>query len=370
MRTGTILFLLALPLHLLLGWDITTIILCTGVAVAIYSVLGGIQAVVWTDAIQGIVLISGALICLVFLLFSMPDGIVQTWNIAVKDGKMSLGSFDLTDWTSSTFWVVFAYGIFINLQNYGIDQNYVQRYMAARSEREAKSSAMFGGLLYLPVSFLFFLIGMALYAYYQINISELPADIAVTGMEDRIFPFFIVNKLPVGLTGILIASIFAAGMSTISTSLNSGATIILTDLFRSEKEIRTSRKSMTILYLSTLSITVLGSIIAILMIQVKSVLDAWWNLASIFSGGMLGLFLLGYFSKKATSMNAAIAVTAGILVIVWMSLSPVYFNTEGLICFKSHLHTQLTIVMGTIVIFLTGFLLSKFFISNHENSSA
>lgn len=360
MRMGTILFLLALPLHLLLGWDIITIILCTGVAVTIYSMLGGIQAVVWTDAVQGIILIAGALVCLILLLFSMPEGPVQAWNIALEDGKMSLGSFNLADWTSSTFWVVFAYGIFINLQNYGIDQNYVQRYMSARSEREAKSSAMFGGLLYLPVSFLFFLIGAALYAYYQVNITELPADIAVAGMEDRIFPFFIVNKLPVGLTGILIASIFAAGMSTISTSLNSGATIILTDFFQSEKRNLSSRKSMLILYLSTVIITVSGVIIAVLMIQVKSVLDAWWDLASIFSGGMLGLFLLGYFSKRATSMNAAIAVSVGILVILWMSLSPVYFNTEGLICLRSHLHTQLTIVTGTTVIFLTGFLLSKF----------
>ena len=360
MRTGTILFLLALPLHVLLGWGIVTIILCTGIAVAVYSTLGGILAVVWTDAIQGIILITGALVCLIFLLFSMPEGPVQAWDIAWNDGKTGLGSFDMTDWTSSTFWVVFAYGIFINLQNYGIDQNYIQRYMSARSEREAKSSAMFGGLLYIPVSFLFFMIGTALYAYYQVNITELPADITVAGMEDRIFPFFIVDKLPPGLTGILIASILSAGMSTVSTSLNSGATIVLTDFFHSEKRNLSSRKSMTILYLSTVAITVSGVFIAIMMIQVKSVLDAWWNMASIFSGGMLGLLLLGYFSKKATNMNAAIAVTVGLLVIIWMSLSPVYFSTEGLVCFKSNLHTQLTIVIGTTVIFLTGFLLSKY----------
>ena len=360
MRAGTILFLLALPLHLLLGWNIIAIILCTGVAVAIFSTMGGILAVVWTDAIQGIILITGAFVCLFFLLFSMPEGPVQAWDIALRDGKMSLGSFDLTDWTTSTFWVVFAYGIFMNLQNYGIDQNFIQRYMSARSEREAKSSAMFGGLLYLPVGFLFFLIGTSLYAYYQVNITELPAEIAVAGMEDRIFPFFIVHKLPAGLTGTLIASIFAAGMSTVSTSLNSGATIILTDFFRSEKRNFSSRKSMTILYLSTITITASGVLIAVMMIQVKSVLDAWWDMASIFSGGMLGLLLLGYFSKKATSMNAAIAVSVGILVIIWMSLSPLYFNAEGLICLRSRLHTQLTIVIGTTVIFLTGFLLSKF----------
>lgn len=360
MRMGTILFLLALPLHVLLGWDVVTIIVCTGIAVAVYSMLGGIQAVVWTDAIQGIVLVTGALTCLFFLLFSMPEGPAQAWQIALEDGKMSLGSFSLTDWSTSTFWVVLIYGTFINLQNYGIDQNYVQRYMTARSEKEAKKSALFGGLLYIPVSFIFFLIGTALYAYYQVNFTELPPEIAVAGMEDRIFPFFIVHKLPVGLTGLLIASIFAAGMSTISTSLNSGATIILTDYFQSEKRDLSSGKSMTILYLSTLFITVAGMAIAIAMIQVKSVLDAWWDLASIFSGGMLGLFLLGYFAKKATNTDAAIAVAVGILVILWMSLSPLYFNEGGLLCFRSNLHTQLTIVVGTTVIFLVGFCLSKF----------
>ena len=368
MRTGTILFLLALPLHILLGWDITSIIIYTSIAVAIFSVLGGIQAVVWTDVIQGAIMIAGALVSLIFLLWAMPEGPMQTWDIALADRKMSLGSFDLTDWTTSTFWVVFIYGIFINLQNYGIDQNYIQRYMAARNERDAKTSAMMGGLLYIPVSFLFFLIGAALYAYYQVNVSELPAEIAVAGMEDRVFPFFIVDKLPVGLTGLLIATIFAAGMSTISTSLNSGATIILTDFFQPDKRNISSRKSMIILYLSTLSISVFGVVIAVLMIQVKSVLDAWWNMASIFSGGMLGLFLLGYFSRKATSMNAAIAVTVGILVILWMSLSPLYFNSEGLICFKSRLHTQLTIVIGTMAIFLTGFILAKFFAKKTDNN--
>jgi len=366
MRTGTILFLLALPINLITGWNIPAIIICTGIAVATFSTLGGIQAVVWTDAIQGIILITGALVSLFVLLFSMPEGPVQTWNIALADGKMSLGSFDLKDWTTSTFWVVFFYGIFINLQNYGIDQNYVQRYMTARSEREAKSSAMFGGLLYIPISLLFFLIGTALYAYYQVNLSDLPAEIAVAGMEDRIFPFFIVDVIPPGLTGLLVASIFAAGMSTVSTSLNSGASIILTDYFQSAKRNFSSRKSMTILYISTLMITVSGVIIACLMIQVKSVLDAWWDLASIFSGGMLGLFLLSYFCKKATRMNAAIAASVGILVIIWMSLSPMYFNTEGLLCFKSNLHTQLTIVTGTTVIFLTGFLLTKIFVKKQQ----
>ncbi|MGA2796825.1 MAG: hypothetical protein ABSE63_04535 [Thermoguttaceae bacterium] len=159
-RTGAILYLLALPLNTMLGWDISTIIIITGISVILYSMLGGIAAVIWTDAVQGFILIAGALACALILTFSMPEGPGQLFTIAMEHHKFSLGSFgpSLAD---STFWVVFVYGLFINLQNFGIDQNYVQRYLTAKNETNAKFSALFGGMLYLPVSFLFFYIGTA-----------------------------------------------------------------------------------------------------------------------------------------------------------------------------------------------------------------
>ena len=156
MRAGTILFLLALLMNTLLDWDIATIIIVTGISVMLYSLLGGIQAVVWTDAIQAIILIVGALLCVGTILFKMPEGVGQIFDIAAASDKFSLGSFS-TELTSSTFWVVLIYGIFINLQNYGIDQNYIQRYMTSESEKEAKKSALVGGLLYVPVSAVFFI---------------------------------------------------------------------------------------------------------------------------------------------------------------------------------------------------------------------
>ena len=141
MRTGTILFLLALTLNVILGWSIITVIIITGLSVMIYSLLGGIQAVVWTDAIQAIILIAGALLCACLILFSMPEGPGQLFQIAAENHKFSLGSLKL-ELTGSTFWVVLIYGLFINLQNFGIDQNYIQRYMTASSEKEAKKSAL------------------------------------------------------------------------------------------------------------------------------------------------------------------------------------------------------------------------------------
>ncbi len=360
-RTGAILLLLALPLNALFGWNIRAIIIITGIAVAVYSMMGGIQAVVWTDAIQAIILIVGALVCASILTFSMPEGPGQLFEIASANRKFSLGSFSAS-LSESTFWVVLIYALFINLQNYGIDQNFVQRYMTTSSEKKAKSSALFGALLYVPVSVVFFYIGTALFSYYTAQPTLLPDELKVPGTGDKVFPYFIVNGLPQGITGLLIAAILAAGMSTVSTSINSTATIILTDYYKRYFNKNAAEKSsMKVLHLSSIIFGALGIIISLSLVGVESVLDAWWSLASIFSGGMLGLFLLAFLSKKVRNIDAVIGVIIGVLVIIWMSLSPLYFTDDGLLAFKSNLHSNLTIVFGTLVIFMVGFIGTKFF---------
>lgn len=355
-RIGSILLLLALPLNTMFGWDIGTIIVCTGIATLVYTLLGGIAAVVWTDAIQGIILICGAVACAAILTFSMPEGAPQLFEIASANGKFSLGSFGAS-LTEPTFWVVLIYGLFVNMQNYGIDQNYVQRYMTTRSTAEAVKSTLFGGLLYIPVSLIFVYIGTALYAYYTARPELLPAGIA----SDKVFPWFIVHGLPTGLTGLVIASLFSAGMSTVATSINSSATIVLTDFVkRLRVKALSDRQSMTVLYATSFAVGALGIVTGLLMMSIDGILDAWWKLASIFSGGMLGLFLLGVVCRSVKHAHAVAAVAAGLLVIAWMSLSPLINEGSPFYCFRSPLHTYLTIVLGTTVIFLTGFLLTKF----------
>lgn len=351
MRVGTILYLLALALHAVVGWSIPAIIVVTGVTVALYSLLGGFQAVVWTDAVQGIILIVGALVSALYILFHMPEGPMQLFTIASANDKFSLGSFG-SSLAEPTFWVVLVYGLFINLQNYGIDQNYVQRYMASRSEREAKRSAFWGGMIYVPVSLLFIFIGTALFSFYHSGAAVLPGDLQQPDMSDRIFPYFMVTQLPAGVTGLLIASVFAAGMSTVSTSFNSSATVFLTDYYkRYSKKPLTEKKSMQVLYMSSFIISIVGILIAIAMINVKSALDAWWKLASIFSGGMLGLFLLAAFSRITRSAAALIGVIGGLLVIIWMSVIPLIY-THSL---AGRLHSFLIIVFSTVTIFFVGF---------------
>ncbi len=190
----------------------------------------------------------------------------------------------------------------------------------------------------------------------------LPTELNDASAGDKVFPHFIVNGLPTGLTGLLIASIFAAGMSTVSTSINSTATIILTDYYqRHFNKNATEKSSMKVLYIASVLFGALGIIISLSLVGVESVLDAWWSLASIFSGGMLGLFLLAYLSKKVRNIDAAIGVIIGVLLIVWMSLSPLYFTQGKLLAFRSPFHSNLTIVFGTLVIFLAGFISVKLF---------
>ena len=342
-RTGSILYLLALPMNVLLGWNIQTIIIVTSVAIVLYSMLGGMKAVIWTEAIQGIILIGGALVCMFILLFDMPEGPAQTFSIAMEDGKFSLGSFG-SSLSESTFWVCLIYGVFTNLQNYGIDQSYVQRYHTAKNEKEAKFSALFGGYLFIPVSAVFFMIGTGLYAFYKVHPGVLPDGVGA----DYVFPFFIVNELPVGLTGLLIASIFAAGMSTIATSVTSSSTIILTDYYQRFRKHAGNRERMLVLKLSSVGVGVAGILVAFAFMSVQSALDAWWALASIFSGGMLGLFLLGYISRKARNFDAVLGVVCGVILVCWIVISP-------------FVHANLAIVFGTLLIFLVGFLSANLF---------
>lgn len=351
-RMGAIMYLLALPMNALFGWSISWIIIGTGLGVVVYAMLGGIEAVVWTDAVQGILLVIGALTCFALIISKMPGGFPQVYEIAQAQNKLSLGSFAM-DWTKNTFWVILVYGLFINLQNFGVDQSYIQRYLGAKSVSEARKLTWFGSLLYLPVSLLFFMIGTALFAFYQQYSENLPLELQSLENADRVFPYFIVSMLPKGLTGLMIATIFAAGMSTISTSINSSATVILEDHFKKYLFPNLPKASdFKVLYLSSFIMGIGSILIGLAFNGVSSALDAWWALASIFSGGILGLFLLGLLSQSKSNIPAIVGVISGLLIIAWISLEEVLF-IYGLPILE--LHKNLAIVLGTMTVFFVGF---------------
>jgi solute:Na+ symporter, SSS family len=348
-RTGMIMFLLALALGPLTGWNPVAIILLTSVLVIVYTLFGGIEAVIWTDVMQSIVLIGGALACTGVLLFGMPEGPGQLFAIASEHGKFSPGSLGVS-LAEPTVWVVFIYALFINLQNFGIDQSYVQRYATAKTDADATRSVWLGALLYLPVSAVFFFIGTGLFAFYTARPELLPAGLKA----DEVFPHFIVAQLPVGVTGLVIAGVFAAAQSTISSSINCSATLVLCDLYRRYLRPQADeRESMRVLWLATLVFGALGTVAAIQLLQIKQALDAWWELAGIFSGGMLGLFLLGMLSRRAGNAAGAVGVVAGLLTIVWATLSPRWGWFPA--AWQNPFHGFLTTVLGTSAILVTGF---------------
>lgn len=371
-RMGSIFFGIALTLQALTGVDMKTIMIVTGVCIIIYTVLGGMEAVIWTEVVQGIVKTVGAFIVLGIILYEMKGGVGDIYKIGMQDQKFGLGSLSLTDFKSSTFWVIFLYGFFINLNNFGMDQNYVQRYHTAKSPKEAAKSIWLCVYWYLPMSLLFFIIGTALYAYFsqhpellevvkQQAALEKGVDISTLKPEDygdKVLPYFMVLKVPHGLVGLIIAAILSAAMSSISSGMNSSATVFLKDIYQRYFNPEPGRKKeMIILYTVTGLTGIIAIVFGIAMIGVKSILDLWWELSGILSGGMLGLFLLGMIAKKAGNAEAVTGTIIGILVIIWMSVSK-YFP-EQWAHLKSPFHVNMIVVIGTLTIFLTGLLMSK-----------
>ncbi len=397
-RMGVVMYLMALPLSILLEKDIRLIIVITGISVTLYTFVGGIVAVIWADALQAIVLMVGAAVCSVLMLLRMPEGPGQLFEIATANDKFSLGSFAPT-LTDATFWVVLVYGIIINLQNFGIDQSYIQRYIASKSDKEAQKSIWLGGLLYVPVSAVFFFLGTQLFAYYQVHPTDMqeiqqsvsqqmimqegisPDDpgfdalvddkagtLSAADIGDKVFPHFIGKHLPIGITGLLIAAIFAAAMSTVSTSLNSSVTLLIKDWYqRFINRDATEAQYMRVLYIITIFWGLMGTGMALLLVNITSALDAWWTLSGIFGGGMLGLFLLGIISRRAGNPVAVTAVILGLGIIAWMTLSPLLKTLP--VGLQSHFHAFLIPVFGTLTILLTGLLLSRILPQRNGNAS-
>lgn len=352
-RSGVILLLLAILINQLLGLSCETIILVTGIATMFYSMMGGFSAVVWTDAIQSIILIGGTFICVACLFIFTPD-IAANVKVAWDSGKISLGSFSLSDWGSNTFWVLFLYSICINLQNFGVDQCYTQRYVAAKSERDAARSIWGSACLYVPVTLLFTIIGTMLWMYNRANPGEIPEGLRAAA----VFPWFIVNKLPTGVSGLLVAAIIAAAMSTVAATLNSGSTVLLEDYWKRFCPSRSTDRG-NLLFLRTATVVLALVSVGIALVVVWSttdmtILSAWWVIQGVFSGGMLGLFLLAIISKRTRGGAAAIATVLAILTVVYIAFGQKFLPLPTV------LHANLSIVLGTLVLIVTGFVLGQF----------
>ncbi len=388
-RIGMVMYLMALPMAVIFGWDIRVIIVITGFVVTLYSFIGGIVAVIWADAIQAIVLLVGAVVALYVILHGMPGGPAQVFEIAEQGDKFSLGSFEWKTVSKPTVWILLAFGFFENLKNFGIDQSFIQRYIASKSSAQARGGVWLSVALYVPVSALFFFIGTSLYGYYQTHtgdvteireivarqrlmqagetsitadkITAVASTLTDKDIGDRVFPHFIAKHLPSGVTGLLIAAIFAAAMSTVSTSLNSSATLVMSDFYqRFVSPHADDRQLMRVLYFGTVMWGVMGTAMAIWLVRLTdSALDIWWTLSSVLGSGLLGLFMLGMLCRNVRNREAIIGVLVGTCLIGWMAISPTTLWPEAWSDFVSPFHANLVIVIGCISIVLTGDFLAK-----------
>ena len=223
--------------------------------------------------------------------------------------------------------------------------------IAAKTDREAIRSMMGGALLYVPVSFVFIVIGTLLWVWVKGSPGVVPAD--VLAKSDAVFPWFIVNRLPTGVSGLLVAAIIAAAMSTVSSTLNSGATVLLEDYRKRFAKAEVPVPSqMRFLRWATLGLAVFSMAVALGVMNVSSVLTTWWAAQSVLSGGMLGLFLLGAFARRTTAQHAAIATVLGVVTVFW-----IVFGSK-LTGVPPALHVNLSIVAGTLTLVFSGVFLS------------
>ncbi|MDO5318843.1 MAG: sodium/solute symporter [bacterium] len=364
-RSGIILLLLAILVNQLLGFSYESIIVVTGLATLVYSMMGGFSAVVWTDAVQSLILIFGTLVCVGCLLWFTPD-LAANAQAAWEAGRISLGSMDLTDWGSNTFWVLFFYGICINLQNFGVDQCYTQRYIAAKDDRSAAKTIWGSACLYVPVTLLFTVIGTLLWMYNHANPGVIPEGTRAA----EVFPWFIMHKLPTGVSGLLVAAIIAAAMSTVSSTLNSGSTVLLEDYWKRFCPRRaTDRGNLVFLRTMTVLLALVSVGIALGVVWIwgqdnKTVLGMWYTLQGGLSGGMLGLFLIGAFSRRTKAVHALVATCCGFLALVWVTFG------QQILPLPWPLHINLSIVFATLAIVVVGFALPCVFSSRENLESA
>jgi SSS family solute:Na+ symporter len=313
-RVAVILYLAGLLLSTFVSWNIGAVIVVIGLITIIYTLLGGMEAVIWTDVMQSVIMIVGILFCAISLsihVFSGPEPLIQS---ALEANKFSFGSWDLS-LSSRTIWVMIIYGITENLRSLLGDQNYVQKYCSVPTEREAKRSIWIAMLIYIPLTAVFLYIGTALFAFYSPGGHELGEGIT---KGDQMFPYFIATQVPAGLKGLIIAAIIAAAMSTVDSALNCSATVLLLDFHkRFFNPNITERASMLFLRASTVVWGLLGTSAALLMIRAKSILDVWWQISGIFGGAILGLFLLAFMRVRLRLWHGLVSIGVSLAVIGW-----------------------------------------------------
>ncbi len=310
-RMAVVLYLPALALAAITPMSEQQSILLMGVLSIIYCAMGGLEAVVWTDTVQSFVLLGGALFSVVLIVFRVDGGLSGFWTTAVANDKFHLVNLDFSSHSFATtaLWVVVLGGFGQSLVPYASDMAVVQRYMSVPDVGRARKAIWTNAVAVIPASLLFFGVGTALFVFY----SHHPERLDPTFKTDAIFPLFIASELPKGIAGLVVAGLFAAAQSTISTSINSMSTAVATDFVRPYNWIKTERGYLLLGRVLTVIFGGAGVSLALLFASsdIMSLWDQFMKILGLFGGAMCGLFCLGIFTTRANSAGAIIGALAG-----------------------------------------------------------
>jgi SSS family transporter len=298
-RIGIVLLLPSLAVSIVTGIPVEACILIMGILCIIYTAFGGIEAVVWTDVMQVIVLMGGSILAVIWIMIHTEANFSEMMDYASDRNKFNLMNMEL-NFTDSTFWVVFIGGLASALVTQGTDQTIVQRYLTSSNVKDSQKTVYTNAIMTLPATIIFFGIGTLLFLFY----SEMPDRLSPSiSNNDSIFPWYIVKELPVGVSGLLVAGIFSAAMSSISSSLNSVSTAFCSDFYKHFNPKVADLRLLRIARATTIITGILGVMFALWMASsnIKSLWDEFYRYLGLFTGGLGGMFLLGMLTKKANA---------------------------------------------------------------------
>lgn len=360
-KMGTVLYLVSLALATLTGLDVTSYILMLSVVIILLTLLGGIEAVIWMDVIQGFLLIGGGLLCAGILLFNYEGGAGEMLREAVTMKKIDFGPYNFS-FTELTFWVLVVNGIFYALQKYGTDQTIVQRYLAAKNDKDAKKAAYIGVLASVPVWALFMLIGSLLFVFYNSGGAVLP-----DGMKaDQAFTYFIGTELPVGAVGLVLAALIAAAISSLDSDMNCLAAIGVEDFYQRFKPSCTDKDRLFVGRLLVLFSGIAMSVVALLYASWsgEGVLGVVFELYAIFSAGIVGIFLLGLFSRRANKQGLYVGLAVCVAFTAYAVLTTTKIDGRVILNLGHYNFPQHKYMLGVyshLIVLVVGYLASFFF---------
>jgi SSS family solute:Na+ symporter len=325
-KLGTVVYLMSLALGTMMGADVLTTIWIVTIAIIVITFFGGLEGVIWMDVFQGIWLMLGGLICIGIILFVPAGGPAEVFRVMNEANKISFSPYNI-DFAKLTFIVMAINGIFYALQKYGTDQTIVQRYLAAKSDKEAIRASLIGVLLSVPLWAMFMFIGSALFAFYKLSPGLLPEGMVSEG----VFPHFITTQLPVGVKGFIIAALIAAAISTIASDINCLSAIGVEDYYARFKKNLSDHKKLRMARIIIVVSGLLSAVIATIYVSWggEGVLGVVFGLYAIFSAGIVGMFLLGFLVPKANEKGLYVGMVACILFTAWATLTTTSHEVNG-----------------------------------------